>query len=54
MRIVLSAVIIGGSLGTTEVGGSTDFAEWVPLAHVDNLASKADIVDIAYAAVMAR
>lgn len=54
VRIVFSAVIIGGRLGTTEVGGSTDFAEWMPLDHVENLDSKADIVDIAYAAIAAR
>jgi 8-oxo-dGTP diphosphatase len=53
VRIVFSAVIIGGRIGTTEVGGSTDFAEWVPLDQVEGLDSKADIVDIAYAAITA-
>ena len=51
VRLLYEATIVGGSLGTTEVGGSTDFAEWVPLADVPSLAAKADIVDIAYAAL---
>jgi 8-oxo-dGTP diphosphatase len=54
VRIVFSAMIIGGRLGTTEVGGSTDFAEWVPLDQVEGLDPTADIVDIAYAAILAR
>lgn len=53
VRIVFSATIIGGSLGTTEVGGSTDFAQWVPLNRVQGLEAKSDIVDVAYAAVAA-
>lgn len=51
VRLLYEATIVGGSLGTTEVGGSTGFAEWVPLADVPSLAAKADIVDIAYAAL---
>lgn len=54
LRVVFSAIIIGGELGTTEVGGSTDFAQWVPFAEVENLESKADIVDVAFAAIRAR
>ncbi len=54
VRIVFSALIVGGSLGTIEVGGSTDFAEWVPLNDVPALESKADIVDVAYTAIRAR
>ncbi|WP_323101816.1 NUDIX hydrolase [Intrasporangium sp. YIM S08009] len=53
VRIVFSATIVGGSLGTIEVGGSTDFAEWVPLDRIEGLEDKADIVDVAYAAVAA-
>lgn len=51
LRIVFSAKIIGGTLGTTEIGGTTDFADWVPLAQIPHLEAKADIVDVAYAAV---
>lgn len=51
VRIVFSAVITGGNLGTTEVSGSTDFAQWIPLEDVPALPSKADIIDVAYAAM---
>lgn len=53
VRVVFSASITGGTLGTTEIGGSTDFAQWVPLAEVPALEARASIVDVAYAAVMA-
>jgi 8-oxo-dGTP diphosphatase len=45
-RFVFEATITGGELGTTEVDGSTDRAEWVPL---DELAaqSRVGIVDVA-------
>ena len=48
-RFVFEATITGGELGTTEVGGSTDFAQWVPLVELDGQ-SRTDIVDIALAA----
>ena len=54
LRVVFSAIIIGGKLGTTEVGGSTDFAEWVPLDEVESLEYKADSVDVAVAAISPR
>lgn len=54
VRIVFLAEIVGGSLGTREIDGSTDFAEWVPLDRVEGLASKTDIVDVAYAALTPR
>ena len=49
LRIVYSARVVGGSLGTTEVGGSTDCAEWVPIVSVPDL-PRAGIVDVALAA----
>ena len=52
-RFVFDATITGGELGTTEVDGSTDRAEWVPLAELDGQ-PRADIVDIALAAHAAR
>ena len=52
-RFVFDATITGGELGTTEVDGSTDFAQWVPLAELDGQ-PRADIVDIALAARAAR
>ena len=52
-RFVFEATITGGELGTTEVGGSTDHAAWVPLAELDGQ-SRSDIVDVALAARCAR
>ena len=49
IRVVYAARIVGGSLGTLEVDGSTDYAEWVPLASVPDL-PRAGIVDVALAA----
>ncbi len=47
MRVIFDATIVGGELGTLEVGGSTDHAAWVPIADVAAQPSRADIVDIA-------
>ena len=52
-RFVFDATITGGDLGTTEVDGSTDRAEWVPLADLEGQA-RASIVDVALAAREAR
>ena len=49
LRIVYTARVIGGRLGTLEVGGSTDYAEWVPIASVPDL-PRAGIVDVALSA----
>ncbi|MFC4554764.1 NUDIX hydrolase [Georgenia faecalis] len=46
-RFVLAATITGGVLGTTEQGGTTDFARWVPLGEVGALPARAGIVDVA-------
>jgi len=48
-RFVFEATITGGELGTTEVGGSTDRAEWVPLSELEGQ-PRSGIVDIALAA----
>jgi 8-oxo-dGTP diphosphatase len=48
-RFVFEASITGGELGTTEVGGSTDHAAWVPLAELEG-EPRVGIVDIALAA----
>ena len=45
-RFVFEATITGGELGTTEVGGSTDFAQWVPLAELEGQ-PRSYIVDVA-------
>ena len=52
-RFVFEATITGGDLGTPEVDGSTDYAQWVPLADLEGQA-RADIVDVALAARAAK
>ncbi len=47
VRVLFDARITGGRLGTIEVGGSMDYAEWVPLGSVLEQPSRADIVDLA-------
>lgn len=49
VRVVFDATIVGGALGTLEVGGTTDFARWVPLDGLEGQA-RADIVDVGIAA----
>ena len=46
-RFILAATITGGELGTIEAGGTTDFAQWVPIAEVSRLEPRADIIDVA-------
>lgn len=40
IRLLYAARITGGRLGTTEVGGSTDFARWVSRAQIRQLPDK--------------
>ena len=47
VRIFFAATVTGGSLGTTEVGGTTAYARWIPLVDVPSLSPRADIVDVA-------
>jgi 8-oxo-dGTP diphosphatase len=54
VRIVFRATIAGGTLGTLEVGGTTDFAEWVPIDRLASENGRADIVDVAIDAWRAR
>lgn len=49
LRIVYTARIIGGILGTLEVDGSTDHAAWVPIASVPDV-SRVGLVDVALGA----
>jgi 8-oxo-dGTP diphosphatase len=53
LRIIYTARVVGGTLGTLEVGGSTDYAEWVPIASVPDL-PRAGIVDVALGAWLER
>ncbi len=52
LRIVYAARVVGGSLGTLEVGGSTDYAEWALITSVPAL-PRAGIVDVALTAWLA-
>ncbi|MFC6397031.1 NUDIX hydrolase [Luteococcus sanguinis] len=47
VRVIFEAQVTGGSLGTLEVGGSTDHAAWLPIDRVANEPAVADIVDLA-------
>ncbi|WP_129665991.1 NUDIX hydrolase [Phytoactinopolyspora endophytica] len=47
VRMLFAATVTGGTLGTTEVGGSTDFATWMPIGDVVTRQPRADIVDVA-------
>ena len=53
-RFLFAADVVGGRLGTVEVGGTTDFARWVPLDDVQPGTGAADVVDLAVAYVAAR
>lgn len=45
VRVVFEATVVGGDLGTTEVGGTTDEARWIPLAELPDHGPRAQIVD---------
>lgn len=53
LRIIYTARVVGGTLGTLEVGGSTDYAEWAPIVSVPDL-PRAGIVDVALGAWLER
>ncbi len=54
-RLLYSATVTGGELGTTEVGGSTDFAQWVPIAEIPHTSEhRSDIIEIALEILAAR
>jgi 8-oxo-dGTP diphosphatase len=53
-RVLFDARIVGGRLGTVEVGGTTDFARWVPLADFPLAEATATIVDLAVDRVRCR
>lgn len=49
-RFVYLARVTGGELGTVEVGGSTDFARWMPLREIAGQPARTEILDVALAA----
>jgi len=53
VRVVFTATVTGGNLGTVEVGGTTDHAAWVSLDQISETVPRADILDVAVAALQA-
>jgi ADP-ribose pyrophosphatase YjhB (NUDIX family) len=53
LRVIYEGRVVDGTLGTIEVGGSTDEARWLALAEVVSL-PRADIVDVGINAWMRR
>jgi 8-oxo-dGTP diphosphatase len=53
LRIIFEARIVDGTLGTIEVGGTTDEARWLTLAEVAR-EPRADIVDVGINAWLSR
>lgn len=47
VRIVFTATISGGTLGTRERNGTTDFAQWSPLVAISTLEPRAEVIDVA-------
>ncbi|MFY0409115.1 NUDIX hydrolase [Solicola sp. PLA-1-18] len=47
VRVVYTAHVVGGSLGTVEVGGTTDHAAWMPLDAVAGDEPRVGLVDVA-------
>lgn len=45
VRVTFEATVVGGGLGTTEVGGTTGEAQWIPLADLPECGPRAQIVD---------
>ena len=54
VQIVYAATVCGGTLGTLEVGGSTDRAVWLPLSEVLATESRSKVVDVAVTALRRR
>lgn len=50
VRAIYRARITGGELGTLEIGGTTDRAEWIPLDELDDAGPRVDLVDTAISA----
>jgi 8-oxo-dGTP diphosphatase len=49
--VIFAATVTGGSLGTTEVNGTTAYAQWIPLDQVPSLSPRAAIIDVALAEI---
>ena len=53
LRIIYTARVVGGTLGTVEVDGSTDYADWHAIASVPDL-PRVGLVDVALSAWLDR
>jgi 8-oxo-dGTP diphosphatase len=51
LQLVYTAEIHGGTLGTIEVGGTTDKAVWMPVSEALSTERRSPLVDLAVAAV---
>lgn len=51
VRIIYTARICGGTLGTLEVDGTTDRAAWMPIDQILATEPRAEIIDVAVAAL---
>lgn len=54
VRVIWTGRIVGGTLGTVEVDGTTDRAEWIPIADLPAAGERVELVDIALNAWRAR
>src|SRR5690606_37478020 len=54
LRVIWSGHVVGGTLGTVEVDGTTDRAEWISLDDLDRAGEHVQLVDIALAAWRAK
>ena len=54
LRVLFTATILGGELGTTEVAGTTDSGAWVCIEDALRSEPRADVIDIGLAAWRAR
>ncbi len=54
LRVIWSGHVVGGTLGTVEVVGTTDRAEWISLDDLDRAGEHVQLVDIALAAWRAK
>ncbi len=50
VRVFFAASVVGGELGTLEVGSTTDYPRWIDLGALDDLQPRAQIIDVALAA----
>ncbi|MGL5810411.1 MAG: NUDIX domain-containing protein [Nocardioides sp.] len=50
LRVLYAARVTGGTLGTLEVGGSTDFATWMPIEELRTAPARRELIEHGLAA----